>query len=877
MNVRKGPGAPVQERISGAAARVIIAEIEASGGNEVFFVGRLDEDGLVGEVRALARGHDGAVPALASGAEAGDVVIHNHPTGMLVPSDADLDVASNLGSRGVGFYIVDNRCLRVYAVTEPRSPGEGPEPLDPDEVERFLGPHGPLAAAHPNYEDRPSQCRMARDVAGILDSGAVGVLEAGTGTGKSLAYLVPAALWAMRGNRRVTVATRTINLQEQILTRDLPLLEEALGAPVKAALVKGRGNYCCLRKRDMLEGDGGGILLDFDDLREVRQLMDWTRTTADGSLADLPFIPSEANWSLLKAESDSCMRARCSHFGECFFYRARLEAASAHILLANHHLLFADLGLRDEGGDAAAIMPRYEAVIMDEAHNVEDVALSYFDVGVSRQSLMGHLGRLVSRRRAERGLVPFLRQKVQNLSGLGKGAREALTGRLRELGDEVARVRQGLDTLLDELAGSLVSWLGDGSSGSRSGPGPQERAPEADTFREQSQADGETGGDIRWRLPLGRRNEPQWTRVRDLVEEMVSLIVSVLTPLRKVNGLLREAMEDGFDDFEHVWSDLAAVFSRLDSSAAFLRRVLEGETLEEVFWVEVRSRGGRSQVALHLTPLNVSPILQQTLFSRVPSVVFTSATLTVAGSFHFFDARLGIEALEEGRRVLHEVYPTPFDLPTQMRLAVIETLPDPGRPGFVDALSQAVGEVVLSAGGGGLILFTSYSALTRVFERCRQPLADAGIPAMRQGEAPRSVLLERFRYDPDSVLFATDSFWEGVDVVGSSLRLVLLARLPFPVPTDPVNEARSEAMVRQGMDPFFEDSVPRAVIRMRQGVGRLIRHRNDRGYVVICDGRIVRRPYGRIFLESLGEIPVGRSTVGDLTRDIRLFLETGHR
>jgi ATP-dependent DNA helicase DinG len=362
-----------------------------------------------------------------------------------------------------------------------------------------------------------------------------------------------------------------------------------------------------------------------------------------------------------------------------------------------------------------------------------------------------------------------------------------------------------------------------------------------------------------------------WHGIQGLLEEMVSLIGGVLAPLRKVNSRIRELVDEGHDDFEHVWGDLAAVFSRLDAASQFLRRVLDGEEPEEVFWVQVRDRAGSKQVDLHLTPLDVAPILEQTLFAQVPAVVMTSATLTVSGSFDFFDRQLGINRLSD-REIRHWTYPTPFDLSKQMRMAVLDSLPDPGSYGFTDALSGSVRDLVLAAGGGTLVLFTSYRTLSSVHGNCREKLDEAGIHIMRQGEAQRSVLLERFRADPDSVLFATDSFWEGVDVVGTSLRLVILARLPFPVPTDPINEARSQVLVQQGREPFNEDSLPRAVIRFRQGVGRLIRHRYDRGYVVICDGRVVRRSYGRIFLSSVGDVDVSRASLDELKRDVEQFL-----
>lgn len=874
--VSKGPGAPVEERISEESRAVIAEEIETVGGNEVFFLGRLDDENLVESVQVLARGNAGAVPAAAAVAQTGDVVIHNHPNGLLVPSGADLEVASNLGAQGIGFYIVDNLCERVYAVVEPQITTERPDPLDPGEVAALFDPEGPLARTHPNYEERPAQGQMASDVAGVLESNAVGILEAGTGTGKSLAYLVPAALWALRGNRRVVVATRTINLQEQILDQDLPILEDALGVPIKAALIKGRGNYCCLRKRDLLEGDGGNTLLELDDLKEIQQLLTWSRATADGTLSDLPFVPADANWSLLRAESDSCTRARCSHFSECFFYRARLEAASAQLLLANHHILFADLSLREGGHEGAAIMPRYEAVILDEAHNVEDVAVSYFDASLSRRGLMAHLGRLVNRRNPERGLAPFLRKRIANLKGPGRKGRDDLVELVRKLTDEIGQARNSLDTLFEDIGEDLVGWLEEGQKSPKSTlrqaqdrevQSPKGGLSSGDTT--SSGADG--GGEYRWRIPLERRNELQWQGIQDLLKEMVSHIGSVLAPLRKVNSRIRELLDEGSDDFEYVWGDLAAAFSRLDAASQFLKRVLEGEKPEEVFWIQVRDRAGRKQVGLHLTPLDVAPILEQTLFSQVGPVVMTSATLTVSGSFDFFDRQLGIADLSD-REIRHWTYPTPFDLSKQMRLAVLDSLPDPGSHGFADALSSSVRDLVLAAGGGTLVLFTSYRTLSSVHENCRQQLDEAGIHIMRQGEAQRSVLLERFRSDPDSVLFATDSFWEGVDVVGTSLRLVILARLPFPVPTDPINEARSQVLIQQGREPFFEDSVPRAVIRFRQGVGRLIRHRYDRGYAVICDGRVVRRSYGRIFLSSVGDVNVSRASLDELTLDIEQFL-----
>jgi ATP-dependent DNA helicase DinG len=498
---------------------------------------------------------------------------------------------------------------------------------------------------------------------------------------------------------------------------------------------------------------------------------------------------------------------------------------------------------------------------------VEDVAVSYFGSGLTRWGLMGHLGRLVNRRSPDRGLIPFLRKRLANVKGPGRKNSEDLVELVRKLNDEVAQVRPSLDTLFEDLGEDLITWLNE-----RKIPDSKSHISKVSVHHENPVSDDtDGGGDFRWRIPLERRSELAWQGIQDLLEEAVSLIGNILTPLRRVNSRVREMVEDGFDDFENVWGDLAAVFSRVDAALQFLKRVIDGEEPDEVFWVQVRRRAGRNQVGLNLTPLDVAPILEQTLFSRIGPVVMTSATLTVSGNFDFFDRQLGMDSLSD-RDVRHGTYPTPFDLRKQMRLAVLDSLPDPGRQGFTEALAGCVRDLALSAGGGALVLFTSYRTLSAVFERCSERLNAAGINIMQQGEAPRSLLLERFRADPDSVLFATDSFWEGVDVVGTSLRLVILARLPFPVPTDPINEARSQVLVQQGREPFYEDSLPRAVIRFRQGVGRLIRHRYDRGYAVICDGRVVRRSYGRTFLDSMGDVGVSRISLDELKVEMEQFL-----
>jgi ATP-dependent DNA helicase DinG len=834
----RGPGSPAAARFAPGAAEAVRREIAECGGNEVFFLARLGGDGLVAEAEALARGGEDEVPAPGLRPSRGEVVVHNHPGGILVPSGADLEVASRLGAEGVGFFIVDNRVSRVYAVVEPAAPEPPPPPLDREGIAAFFAAGGPLSLVHPRFEPRPAQARMAAEVARVLEEGAVGVYEAGTGTGKSLSYLLPAALWALAGRRRVAVATRTITLQEQQLRQDLPLLARALGRPVRAAVVKGRGNYLCLRKRDNLGGDGGDALLDLPDLREIRDLLAWSESTADGSLSDLSAVPRDALWDLLRSESDSCLRARCPCFSSCFFYRARREAAGAQLLLANHHVLFADLALRAEGEEGACIMPRYDAVVMDEAHDVEETALSFFDSHFSRWAAFSLLGRLVARRRADKGLAPFLVKRLSTVKGVPDRERVALMELAWETANRTVENRGTVEELFARMGEALGSWL---------------------------------GGDGRFRIHAGRREEPGWEGVSAAVEELSASLGGVLSPLRRLTRRLRVQVDEGAAELAGPLGDLAGVALRLEGAVRLLSRMREGGEDGEVFWTDVRRGGARPAVALHLTPLDAAGTLRHVLFDRQMPVVFTSATLTVGGSFDFLRERLGLDALDRGL-VREKVFPTPFDLSSQMTLSVAGDLAEPEGNAASHGLAQAVGALVEAAGGGALALFTSYRALDAVFEELSPLLARLGVPALRQGEAPRTALLDRFRREVDSVLFATDSFWEGIDVMGESLRLVVITRLPFDVPTDPVMEARRESLLREGRDPFMEDAVPRAVIRFRQGVGRLIRHRDDRGCVVVCDRRLLSRGYGRVFLASLPEVAPRTGSVQEIAQHVKAFL-----
>ena len=800
--------------------------INEAAGNEIFVLAQTDADRRIIQIEVLARGSQAAVPAILQTCGYGDVVIHNHPSGDLRPSAADIEVASKFGSVGVGFYIVNNAVDKLYRVVEAFA-AKDEQWLAPETIAELLGPDGVIAAKLPDYEERPEQLRMAFAVGEAFNQGQLAVIEAGTGTGKSLAYLVPALLWARSNEERVVVSTRTINLQEQLIRKDLPFLRRATGLDFRAVLVKGRSNYLCFRRSENAGRDLG--LFDQEQVDEIQQILKWAETTEDGSKEDLSFIPSYPAWEEVCCEADQCSRVRCSHYGRCFFHRARRQAARADILVVNHALLLSDLALRQQTDNysATAVLPPFERVILDEAHHLEDVATSYFSAQISRFTFSRVLNRLRHPRKPNLGLLPRL---LDQLSRELPDSQDDLYRALHERVETLLSKRQQLfDLAHDELQAigeELPPALGKKVSASF---------------------------ELKHRVLPDFLATPIWQQLYERVERLrvaTHELASALLELLRAADALPETVAEKLNS---VLVDIRGVSGRLEGIAAELAS-FQAVAANSCVWLEIReARIGRGKglvTSLCLAPLEVAENLNQALYQRFRTLIMTSATLTVAGAFGYFHARVGLDRAEPGR--LRELFlESPFDYPQQALVAVPTDLPEPGKPGFAEAVRDAVEKAVLCSGGRSFVLFTAYSLLQQIHAELSPVLEAQRMRCLKQGQENRHRLLKRFAEDESSILFGTDSFWEGVDVPGRSLEQVIIARLPFRVPTEPVLEARAQAIAARGGDPFMEYTVPQAVIRFKQGFGRLIRHRSDRGVVLILDSRVVRRGYGRLFLRSL--------------------------
>ncbi|MEO8563462.1 MAG: helicase C-terminal domain-containing protein [bacterium] len=820
MPTRPAPKPPSKGRILVSAAAAMRAAIALAGGREVCFVCTIDDDGVIQTARVVARGDVQSVLALPGFARRGEMLVHNHPSGLLEPSGPDYDVAARIHDDGIGFGIIDNLAAKLYVVVEvPRD--EELTLLDPEAVAHDLGPDGAIAREHLRYEDRASQRAMAATIARVYNEGGVGLLEAGTGVGKSLGYLVPALRWAAANGERTIVSTNTINLQEQLVRKDLPFLAKALtDQKVRFALLKGWRNYLCKAR---LETATGGAAQLFDDGMgaELAAISAWAERTSDGSLSDLPTPPRPEVWDEVSAEPDVCTRMKCPHFEKCFVFTARRVAAQADVIVVNHHLLLSDLAVRrvSQNWDDAAVLPSYGRLVVDEGHHLEDAAASHLGSTVTRRSLQ----RLVSRldRRGGKGLLPLLAAKLSASKDLLSTAsldlvEQRLAPAVHALRDKSGLLFDVLDTFIQESGQSVV------------------RLTQAFATHEI------------WSAGLSLALEDTLGEI-ELLQQGLSLVRERIEGSTKLDEALSPLL-----------NEMRSVTRRLQASGDGLRRGLAPPPEDDsVRWVEVRGR--ERSVVVASVPLDLAPILREDLFRRLDSAIVTSATLTASSSavasdahrFDFLTARLGLT--EPDLLPTTAVFDSPFRYASQSLLAIPSDVPAPNvdADGHRRAVTRIVLDVAEHADGGMFVLFTSHREVKQLAAELRSRGVERRWPLLVHGDENRDALLARFRDAGRAILLGTASFWEGVDVPGDALRGLVIAKLPFRVPTEPVTAAQCEAIQARGGDAFAEYMLPHAALRLKQGFGRLIRTGTDRGVVVIADPRIVTKRYGRGLLDAL--------------------------
>lgn len=720
--------------------------------------------------------------------------------------------------------------------------------LEREAVFPFVAPGGALSRAIKGFELRAQQQQMIDNVLTAYNSEAIALIEAGTGTGKSLAYLLPALLWAIRFNERTVIATHTIALQEQLLFKDIPSLLRALNLDLKAVLVKGMGNYLCWRKHD--DALDELLLAPAEEQQELRQLEEWRRAPHDGSRSSLPFPVRFSTWERVAAEADSCTSTQCPYYSQCPFFIARKCAADASIIITNHSLLFADLAMRAGGtGSAAAdadsgaaatnkqqpgILPSYNRIIIDEAHNLEEVATEHLAAKTSSLDLFKLLARCGTEKQ---GRLHALYSKVFAGKSAALGGKEgalavtfitSLGGECRQLAKQVEDTFDAFTSFVDKLAVKAIGAQAGAPLGaleSKLRLLPHHVAAEA--WKEQVL--------------------PQATAFCDGVERYAQSVDAWVCDAQQL------CQGEALDQIQGLCCDVTALINRLRSSSTILRAFSSAEWQDNsVRWIEQKLLARGPNVAVVNATLDLSALLAKLLFNRHATVVLCSATLTTNNHFSFVRRRLGlIERLIGERRVLENIYGSPFNFQRQALVLIPNDMPDPNHEGFLEAACERIFAAIAASRGNAFVLFTSYAMLLGSFELLATRLEAAGYKLFKQGDLQRRTLLEQFSKTDRSVLFGTNSFWEGVDVIGDALRCVIIVKLPFKVPSEPIVQARAEAIKKAGGDPFQEYSLPSAIIKFIQGVGRLVRHRLDRGCVLCLDSRLINKNYGKQFLSSL--------------------------
>ncbi len=712
---------------------------------------------------------------------------------------------------------------------KPLVPAGARKPVDVAAVSSLLEPGSLLAQKLNGYEHRPQQTKMAQAVARAFNESEDLIVEAGTGTGKSLAYLLPSVFFATQNGERVVISTNTINLQDQLYGKDIPGLQQVLPVQFKAALVKGRANYLCL--------DRWAHLRRHQDFRKEEvdvlvKIVAWLPGTQTGDVSELSRLgDDEAGvWRRLSAANENCAGNQCNYYrkGSCFLYRARREAECSHIIVVNHALLLSDLST---GG----VLPEYRFLVVDEAHHLEEEATGQLCFSVKQADLASHLRDLSSKSDSDKhtGLLADLKNHFRGSTappGIQKDV-ESLAGNTIERGEEALAT---LDTFFNRLADFLVEHAQDNR-----------------------------GYDIRLRLTPAVRRQPAWDDTDQIWQNLSAQLRDVREGLSKLYTIFSELETHRILDYDDLMNSLRRHLQFFETAVEEMDAIVSLPQKERIYWIASDSR--QDDITLFSAPLHVGPLLQQMLFSTKDSVVLTSATLSTGKKFDYIQERLG---LQDANQLIVE---SPFDYAKSTLLYVPMDMPEPEKPYYQRSVQQAIMDLCKASKGRTLVLFTSHSQLRQTYQSIRQPLQDEGILVLghKVDGLPRRQLLQTFKTNPKTVLLGAASFWEGVDVVGEALSVLGIARLPFNVPSDPVFAARSEMFE----DPFSQYALPQTILRFKQGFGRLIRSKNDRGIVVVLDKRIQTKSYGSAFTRSLPPCTVKLGALNALPGDVARWLE----
>ena len=781
-------------------------EIKKASGNEVFFRGIPSDDGIIVEVEVIARGNETSVAALINRMKKGEVIIHNHPSGFLVPSQNDIQISGVYGERGGGSYIINNDVDDLYIIVPLKK-------MNKIDINEYFGEKGLIKSKIEKFEIRDEQLKMSKAIEMAVNNNEKIIIEAGTGTGKTIAYLIPTLLYAIENNLRLIISTNTINLQEQLLNKDIPLLQRILNKEFRYTLVKGRGNYLCKRKL---------YNIDFEEFKEesdkkiIGNLQKWDDISETGDRSELKQEIPYRIWEQANCESDLCTGPKCNYYGSCYFFKARKNISESDLIIVNHHMFFADLSIRNEVGfnTEYSILPNYDVVVFDEAHNIEDTARNYFTYEISRFGFGKLVGFIHNRR-------------ITNLANAG-----TLTKVLHYLNVELDSADyEKIDSLKTSLIEELNSFY--------------EKGIEIFDKMLYPFAQEIGNSEIKRRIDKDQiKNSSAWKDITKANTEFKHLYVELAKTINKFMNIIEN---HELEDEDGIIFDFKKYIDRLKEYYKNFEFIVNNDSEDYVYWFSVTPN--KNNIKLFATPFDVSEDLKENLLSKLNKMVFTSATLAVEGKFDYFMKSMGFD--KNDKQLSKHLISSPFDYMNQMRVFIPSDTIDPNSIDFIAETEVFIDKLIRKTKGHCFLLFTSYSMLNYLYNKLEKYYNKKDYTLLKQGDYSRNEMIEIFRNAKNPILFGTDSFWEGVDVQGEQLKSVIIVKLPFKVPDDPVTEAIIEHIRENKGNPFNEFQVPQAVIKFKQGIGRLIRSKSDTGIITILDNRVITKYYGRKFLNSL--------------------------
>lgn len=687
-------------------------------------------------------------------------------------------------------------------------------------VDHVFSEEGILSTVLKDYELRDEQRQMALQILEAYEKEQIALVEAGTGVGKSWAYLIPAIYWAITRGEQTVISTHTIPLQEQLTAKDLPFLLKALNVDIQPVLVKGMSNYLCRKKLYEVEKERLHLLPD--EQNKLSQLQDWADLEEDGSYSDVPFPVSQFLWDQIAADRGSCTHVQCPHYKECFFFKARKKMAEAQILIVNHHLLMAEISskVHAKGKEEKSLLPKFYRLVVDEAHHLDEIALESFAKKNDKIDLVRWLGRIYSDHHPEKSRCMVFLKDLQGL-GIKKTSLEI------HLQTDLPGEKRLVLTKIEELFKGLEFFC--------------------QTYLKEDR--GQEFKELRWRLKTEHLLSEYWQQqLKPLFIEVADMMVKMVMLLGNLRSELSDQDKSTVEKLSVHLQEMEFVAQSLSEKAEDIRSfTMDEKDVSRVRWIEMT--GFMSNIMLVDAHLNVADYLREHLFNPRVSSVLCSATLTSSNNFDYLKDRIGLAGKNMEAEVNEKIYPSPFDYQNRVLLAVPKDISFPSDPGFIREAADAICKAVEISRGSCFVLFTSYDMLRQVYKLAEDRLK--AFTLLKQGDASRQVLIEKFKSSQGNVLFATDSFWEGVDVPGEALRLVIIVKLPFKVPSDPMYQAFSEMYEKEGKDPFSGYSLPSASIKFKQGFGRLIRKKEDRGCILCLDKRLMAKSYGSTFLKSI--------------------------